>query len=374
VASPTASPVASADDELLHAAAIGDSSRVRKLLEMGANINYRDPKSKQTALLLADENEHKDLVNLLLKWNGVDLNVKDGKGQTLMSRIVGRRDETMITALLKQGINSSLHFDEIKTLLSRAMKKKDKSMVSLLLEQGLDADLYSREIQSLVWWTMHGNDETFVKLLLERGIDPGETDGFQPMICSAARNGSVAVVQLLLDNGANLEATGMSGWTPLLYAAYYGHAAVVRQLLDKGADPNCQSSYWETPLMRAADAGHAIIARLLLDGGANLRTKDLSRQTALHHAAKSGHAECVAALLERRDVKIEARDDKDKTPLYCAAENGHEDVVKLLLEGGANPDVESSTGMTPLQLAISTGDRHVVEVLQKHVERVKDPT
>ena len=52
---------------------------------------------------------------------------------------------------------------------------------------------------------------------------------------AAAQKGHEAVVQLLLDKGAAVDAVLKDGHTALIIAAQQGHEAVVKLLLDKGA-------------------------------------------------------------------------------------------------------------------------------------------
>jgi hypothetical protein len=58
----------------------------------------------------------------------------------------------------------------------------------------------------------------------------------QSSLPRAAANGHEAVVKLLLEKGAELEAKGDSGRTPLSWATENGHEAVVKLLLEKGAE------------------------------------------------------------------------------------------------------------------------------------------
>jgi ankyrin repeat protein len=59
----------------------------------------------------------------------------------------------------------------------------------------------------------------------------------------AAEEGHEAVVKLLLEKGAELEAKDSSGWTALIWAAEKGHEAVVKLLLKKGAKLEANSSF-----------------------------------------------------------------------------------------------------------------------------------
>jgi Leucine-rich repeat (LRR) protein len=73
----------------------------------------------------------------------------------------------------------------------------------------------------------------------------------------AARNGYGAMVALLLDRGAEVNAASENGWTALSWAALRGHTEIVRELLDRGAHVNPVADEAWTPWMLAAREGHA---------------------------------------------------------------------------------------------------------------------
>ena len=60
------------------------------------------------------------------------------------------------------------------------------------------------------------------------------------------------------------------GQTPLLLAAESGYDAVVKLLLDKGADINAQGGEYGNALQAASHRGHERVVKLLLDKGANV--------------------------------------------------------------------------------------------------------
>ncbi|KAH7115490.1 hypothetical protein B0J13DRAFT_653898 [Dactylonectria estremocensis] len=99
-------------------------------------------------------------------------------------------------------------------------------------------------------------------------------------------------------------------FTDLILGSYYGHRAIVKLLLEKGADIEAKDSFGRTPLWWAAANGHEAIVKLLLEKGANIEAKHRS-WTPLWQAAE---------------------DEYGQTPLWQAAANGHEAIVKLLLE------------------------------------------
>ena len=80
--------------------------------------------------------------------------------------------------------------------------------------------------------------------------------------------GSAASVQILLRNGASVEAQQLQGLSPAHWAAHKGHAEVLALLLEYGTPLNLKAEEGATPLHLAANRGHMSAARLLLEKGA----------------------------------------------------------------------------------------------------------
>ena len=122
----------------------------------------------------------------------------------------------------------------------------------------------------------------------------------------AARSDRVAVLDVLADAGARLEADVYRG-TPLIWAASCGRAAAIERLLALGAAPNGRGSYGGeshgrgvTPLHLAGASGNADAVRVLLDAGADPSAVDgHGYGTPAGWAAHGGHAE-VAELIRDR--------------------------------------------------------------------------
>lgn len=78
-----------------------------------------------------------------------------------------------------------------------------------------------------------------VKKLIERGADVNKT-GWAPLHY-AATSGQLAIMELLLDESAYIDAESPNGTTPLMMAAQYGTPSAVKLLLDAGADPTLRN-------------------------------------------------------------------------------------------------------------------------------------
>ncbi|KAJ3113985.1 Protein kinase C signaling pathway involved MAPKK protein [Phlyctochytrium bullatum] len=150
-----------------------------------------------------------------------------------------------------------------------------------------------------------------------------------PLHVAAAR-GHVAVCQLLLQMGAEIDCRGNLKRTPLNWAAIEGHLPVIQLLCEKGADAECRNEYGYTPLHHAAFWGHVDIVRFLVErGAADIDCRTNLRDTPLHAAAFNGQLQIVQYLVQK-GADVLATDKDGKTARDWALEKGHENVAEFL--------------------------------------------
>ena len=144
--------------------------------------------------------------------------------------------------------------------------------------------------------------------------------------------------------------------THLMHAARKGSTARVQYLLDRGAAVDAVTVVGRTALMLASDSGHLETVRCLVErGGANVnaaRTSD--GMTALMYASEKGRLEIVRCLVERGGANVNAaRDDDGVTSLMLASSRGHLETVCILLQHGENKHAASMFGSTALSYALA---------------------
>ncbi|KAK9917874.1 hypothetical protein WJX75_009130 [Coccomyxa subellipsoidea] len=93
-----------------------------------------------------------------------------------------------------------------------------------------------------------------------------------------------------------------------------GHKACVQLLLDEGADIEQRNVMMETPLIRASHNGHFQMVKFLVGHHADVNAIDLGDNTALHWAAMRGHVEIVKFLLQSGADRT-IRNKQDKLPV-----------------------------------------------------------
>ncbi|KAG7289873.1 hypothetical protein NEMBOFW57_006250 [Staphylotrichum longicolle] len=137
---------------------------------------------------------------------------------------------------------------------------------------------------------------------------------------------------LFKDKGAAMEAKYTEhGQTPLRWALEEGHGAVVKLLAENGANVDAKNEGGQTPLSWAAEKGHkAAVELLLATGKADVDAKDNNGRTPLSWAAWKGHEAIVERLLATGRADVDAKDSDGRTPLSRAAEKGHKAVVERL--------------------------------------------
>ena len=172
---------------------------------------------------------------------------------------------------------------------------------------------------------------------LDRGADPNLSDyDHRSALHLAAEEGKLAVVELLISRGANVNCTDRWGNTPLTGAQQNAHTEVANFLKSKGAEcPNeVGNSVISHKMCSAALSGNLNEIKKLIEGGASANTNDYDFRHPLHIAAEEGHLEMVKYLVEK-GADVNCQDKWTTTPLSGAEACHQHEVVAYLKNQGA---------------------------------------
>ena len=157
----------------------------------------------------------------------------------------------------------------------------------------------------------------------------------------AAELGDIEAVKQHLADGTDIElkCTGC-GSTALGHAAKYGHNEIAELLIENGADVDAKDEDGSTPLHLAALMGYKEIAELLIAKGADVNAKkDDGSWTSLHSAAMTGSNEIVGLLIAA-GADVNAKDAYGRTPLDDAIQQKRTETADLLRKHGGKTGAE----------------------------------
>lgn len=143
------------------------------------------------------------------------------------------------------------------------------------------------------------------------------------LLMNSSQGENIQQITELIEAGANINAVTIGQKeTPLHIAVRYGHKEVAELLLNEGANINALERRKWTPLHTAVKNGKMEVAELLLDRGANVNAVDNLDMTPLHFALKYNREELVRLLLDR-GANLNAVDKKGRTPLSIVASDDY---------------------------------------------------
>jgi ankyrin repeat protein len=345
-------------------------------------------------ILNAAENGRVDELDRLLDTHPDLIDARGGNfwGRTALHMAAWRNRAACVRLLLERGADVDIRdFGDNAYALHFAADAADFEVVGMLVEAGSDVvgEGDDHQIGVLGWATCFKRARADV-------ADYLLAHGARLNLWSAIALDRADDVRNLVTRDLSLLGARMSRnehhRTPLHHAAAKNRPSIVRLLIDLGADPNATDAIGATPLTTAAQehADEAIVATLM-DAGAkldfrtalNLKRYDLAqvmlnedpsrigpegRDTiALHLAVSVKSAEAVRWLIAH-GVDLDAKRemwDCNHTALHMTAESGAVDIARMLLDAGADPNIrDDKYDATVLGWAEFCGQPQVAELVR----------
>ena len=187
----------------------------------------------------------------------------------------------------------------------RALKQDDASRVATLIQRGFDPNTRSPEGQHALFLAIREPAPKVLAVLLQWPrieIEARSPQDESPLMM-AALAGNLDLVRQLVARDADVN---KPGWAPLHYAATNGHVAVMRLLLQHHAYIDASSPNGSTPLMMAAQYGTPEATKLLLEEGADPLLKNELGLSAIDFAFRANRvesAQLIAAFVRAAQPK-----------------------------------------------------------------------
>jgi ankyrin repeat protein len=342
-ANPNLAP-ATGGTPLMLASRNGDTVSVTALLSHGADVNAKEEANGQTALMWALSQQHSDIAGMLL-GAGADIRARTKSSQRVVLLCCPTwAGDPEGTVTIDQGGLTPLLFTAVTG---------DTQSARRLLAAGADVNDTAAGGATALVMAAHAGFGALVNLLLDSGADPNAAGAGYTALHSAAQRGDREMVKALLAHRANLNVRltkgtflkrgsreyafdkFLIGATPFLLAARLGDVELMRQLAAAGADLSIALEDGRTPLIVAAQ-GETTGARMR--GG----------------AAEPRVLAAVKLLLELgADVKAVDRAGNTALHVLAARRPGFDGVIRLVAERGAALEIANNKGETPLALALA---------------------
>ena len=274
---------------LYHAAHSKSIEAYNLLIELGADTNITDnnnvlPETVLTSTIEEETNELRDIDIELFKAIEID-------------------DYKSIRALVNRGANINAKDGYGLSALHLAIKNKSINSLNVLLANK-NIDLEAKLPKG--YFTHLGDDSTDAVYI-------GESTPFLYAIFKS--KGDSKICNLLINKGANVNATDEEGWSTFLYASAFGNTSILRSIVARN--------------------------RKLIN------TKTKNNVTPLHMAVVYNNIDNIRYLVRNLKVDINAQDDDGWTALYYAAANNKKEAYKLLLRLGADKNITNNEGLKP---------------------------
>lgn len=302
----------------------------------------------------------------------VDVNAPAGDGATALAWAAYKDDLEAVELLIRAGAKVNVANDYGVTPLTLACVNKNTKIINSLLIAGAAPNAVQKTGDTAFMTCVRTGDEQAVRLLLAHDAEVNTRDAWtgQTALMWAAAEKHPGVVRLLIEHGADVNAASKGGFTSLMFAAQQGDADSAQALLGNGAKVNgLASKDGLTPLLISCAASHLSVAKVLLDAGADPNAADRRGYTPLHYAAANrGMVELLKPLLAKgalpnsqvlkdtgRISDTFRRSEIGLTPFALAAAAANVQAMRILTASGADVDLPSGEGFTPLMLAAGLG-------------------
>jgi ankyrin repeat protein len=363
---------ASTGSRLIDAVKLHDRDAVRVAIRMPGAVHAREADGT-TALHWAARSDDLAAVEMLLRA-GADANVANRYGVTPLSLAAANGHAAIIEALVRAGADPNAASREGQTVLMTAARSGNAAAVTALLRHGADPNAAEQWLgeTALMWAAAHDHAEA-ARTLIEWGADPDARSALSTIptlqaagiglitmefpkggwtaLMYAAREGADAATRALAAGGADLDAAGPDGITPLMLAIINAHYDVASTLLAAGADPNRTDQVGMTALYAAVDMRTPVWMQGRPDVAPTGSKSVVDIIKELLGRRANVDARLRAPLLQRNHTAGDPGLGEGATPFMRAAKSGDTDVMTLLLEYGADPRATLPNHTTALMIA-----------------------
>ena len=184
------------------------------IASLGADVNMRDERTNETAIIKAARNNNANMIRMLLSA-GADINAQSRRGVSALSESINNKNKDIMEFLTANGARTGATFDNLMRMV--ATSRGDMQSFKDLVAYGSDINAQNKQGMTPLLYALRANNRDMVKEIV------------------SIENTDVNICNVL-------------GQCPLYWAAYMGDDIVVNALLTLGADYNKKTTNNQTAL------------------------------------------------------------------------------------------------------------------------------
>lgn len=309
---------------LAYAARYNGNAEVLGVLLDGATQDEKD-----TALLLASQYNTEEVVKNLLDA-GANAQARTRRGTKALYLAASENQHPNVVKLLLSGSQN-----ELDTALFYAASGNCPEVVKELLDTGAFVNQTDRVgATPLMYAARYNQNPEVLRTLISAGADVNKVSLFgENALSYAAENANTAMAQALIEEGADINSIQVNGRPVVLYAVESKlDNDILTYILEHGAKVDATDWNGNTAFMIAAANDDYDRAKLLFGHGADVNAVNFRGETALAQAVRRGDADAVKALVEEAKADTSVRDRFGLTAGQLAARLGQKEIASYLGE------------------------------------------
>jgi ankyrin repeat protein len=273
---------------------------LKSILQSKIDINTKDSKYGNTALITASMGGHANCVDVLVS-RGADVNSKNNEGITALMAASGNGHANCIDVLVSGGANVNASDKDGFTALTWACQGGHMGCINMLLSKGVEIENKDDSGGTALMEASRYGHANCIELLIAQGADINSKDNVgSTALIEASKYGRLRCIDILTAKDTDTVNSNKKhgGSTALMHASMEGHVSCIEMLIARGANVNEKDSDGDTALMAASRGGHVSSIKLLIAKGADVNAEDSIGFNALMHASLLNQAAVVDAFHE----------------------------------------------------------------------------
>ena len=343
-------------DAPIHLAARFGHTEVAIYLIDSANVNKNIQNNQGfTPLHVASLYGQPDFINMLFE-KGVDKDIVSKKRFGPLHTAVHSSDIQTIQVLLDNEIEVDQRDNFGNTPLHHAILLGNVEISTLLLSQNANVNHQNFEGNSglhLLSSSILANRYLRNMQEIARQLALNEqTDISQLLTTNFSTN--FELYQLLLGNGAYIDAKNKLGQTPLQTAVLANNIEFIRSIISAGANIENQTTDGNTAIHLAVIENFAQVVEFLARNNANINIANISGDLPIHSASLTASANIIDILV-RFGADLTIRNKSGRSPIHLAVYSQNLQTAKALIDNGAKVEIRDSNNNTALHYVAYAG-------------------